>query len=303
MGAQSCLHNMRVDSLLKVSKSTLLSMHLIKKHFVIYISPMKTLWLTDIHLEFLEAEGLDRFYGRIEKAAADALLISGDIGQAPNTVEFIRQLQVAANCPVYFVFGNHDYYYGSIKSVRSQAMRAFTTGPVQWLNVAGIVCLTETTCCIGHDGWGDGRNGDYAGSGVRLNDFELISELSGLPRAMLLEKLMQLGDEAAAHMRQVLPEALSAYKHIVVLTHVPPFPESARWMGKPSAADWLPFFSCKAMGDVLLHFMRPHPEKFMTVLCGHTHGSGTANVLPNLTVHSGSARYGYPKIQKVFEWE
>jgi hypothetical protein len=46
---------------------------------------MKTLWLTDPHLEFLEAEGLDRFYSKMEKASADAVLISGDIGQATNT--------------------------------------------------------------------------------------------------------------------------------------------------------------------------------------------------------------------------
>jgi hypothetical protein len=32
---------------------------------------MKTLWLTDPHLEFLESEGLDRFYSKMEKAAAD----------------------------------------------------------------------------------------------------------------------------------------------------------------------------------------------------------------------------------------
>lgn len=63
------------------------------------------------------------------------------------------------------------------------------------------------------------------------------------------------------------------------------------------------FFSCKAMGDVLAEVMLKNPEKQMTVLCGHTHGSGNAQILPNLMVHTGSARYGYPKIQKVFEWE
>jgi 3',5'-cyclic-AMP phosphodiesterase len=264
---------------------------------------MKIAWLTDIHLEFPEADGLDRFYRKLERAAADAVLISGDIGQAPTVIEYLRELQIAAKCPVYFVFGNHDYYYGSIASIRAQAVRAYSTGFIQWLSVSDVILLTKSICCIGHDGWGDSRNGDFAGSSVRLNDFELISELAGLPKDYRRQKLMALGDEAADHIRKVLPKALSDFEHIIVVTHVSPFPESAWWMGKPSAPDWQPFFSCKAMGDVLLEFMQKNPKKQMTVLCGHTHGVGNAQILPNLMVHTGSAQYGHPKIQKVFEWE
>jgi predicted phosphodiesterase len=264
---------------------------------------MKILWLTDIHLEFPDADALDRFYRKLEKADADVVLISGDIGQAPTTIEFLRELQTAVRCRVYFVFGNHDYYFGSIKAVRSQASRVYSSGPIRWLSISGIVALTKSLCCIGHDGWGDGRNGNYGGSNVRLNDFELIEELTGLPRDMRLKKIKSLGDEAADHLKKLLSETLSAFRHIVVVTHVPPFPESAWWMGKPSSPDWLPFFSCKALGDVLSEFMQKHPEKQMTVLCGHTHGSGTAKILPNLLVYTGSARYGFPRIQKVFEWE
>jgi 3',5'-cyclic-AMP phosphodiesterase len=264
---------------------------------------MKIAWLTDIHLEFPEAETLNRFYRKLEKTVADTILISGDIGQAPTVMEYLRELQIAAKCPVYFVFGNHDYYYGTIASMRGQALRKYSSGSIRWLSASGIVPLTKGICCIGHDGWGDGRNGDYAGSGVRLNDFKLISELAGLPRDIRRQKLMALGDEAAAHIKNLLPVAFSDFHHVIVVTHIPPFPESAWWMGKTSTPDWQPFFSCKAIGDVLLEFMRKNPEKQMTVLCGHTHGSGIAQILPNLLVHTGGAQYGHPKIQKVFEWE
>ena len=264
---------------------------------------MKVLWLTDVHLDFPDANGLERFYRKLEKATADAILISGDIGQAPTVIEFLRQIQIAAQCPVYFVFGNHDYYYGSIASVRAQAARVFTSGPIKYASLAGIIPLTQTVCCVGHDGWGDSRNGNFLGSNVLLNDFELISELAGLPKLSLQKKLMQLGDEATMHLRTVLPDALAAFQHVILLTHVPPFPESAWWQGKPSGSDFLPFFSCKAMGDVLMEFIQKYPKKQMTVLCGHTHGSGIARILPNLIVYTGSARYGYPKIQKSFIWE
>jgi Icc-related predicted phosphoesterase len=131
----------------------------------------------------------------------------------------------------------------------------------------------------------------------------VIKELSGLSNRARLEKIQALGDDAAQHIKRILPEALSSFQHIVVVTHVPPFQESAWWMGKPSAPDWLPFFSCKAVGDVLKESMLNYPTRQMAVLCGHTHGSGRVQILPNLTILSGSARYGHPRIQKVFDWK
>jgi Icc protein len=202
--------------------------------------------------------------------------------------------------PVYFVLGNHDFYHGSISVVR-MAIQELGDSP-RWLGGMECVPLTDTTCLVGHDGWGDGRYGNYAQSDVALNDFRLIRELRGLSRPARLAKMMSLGDEAAEHFRRVLPEALAASEHVVVLTHVSPFVESCIHEGRPSDADWLPFFACKAAGDVLLDAMRRRPDRRMTVLCGHTHGRGTCQVLPNLEVHTGGAEYGQPTIQKVFEW-
>jgi hypothetical protein len=36
----------------------------------------------------------------------------------------------------------------------------------------------------------------------------------------------------------------------------------------------------------------------MTVLCGHTHGAGRAQLLPNLEVKTGGADYGWPNLQE-----
>ena len=47
--------------------------------------------------------------------------------------------------------------------------------------------------------------------------------------------------------------------------------------------------------------MAAAPDHQMTVLCGHTHGGGEAQVLPNLRVLTGDARYGQPVIQRVLE--
>ncbi len=80
---------------------------------------------------------------------------------------------------------------------------------------------------------------------------------------------------------------------------MPPFREAAWYQGHPSGDDFLPFFACKAVGDVLLATARLHPGCQMLVLCGHTHGGGEIQVLENLRVLTGPAEYGKPEIERV----
>ena len=53
------------------------------------------------------------------------------------------------------------------------------------------------------------------------------------------------------------------------------------------------------MGDVLLDVAQSHPKCQILVLCGHTHGGGELEVLPNLRVVTGAAEYKKPEIQQV----
>lgn len=81
---------------------------------------------------------------------------------------------------------------------------------------------------IGHDGRADGRLGDYARSQVLLSDYRLIEELAGLDKEARRARLHAFGEEAAAHLRALLPEALRRFRRVIVLTHVPPFREACR---------------------------------------------------------------------------
>ena len=47
--------------------------------------------------------------------------------------------------------------------------------------------------------------------------------------------------------------------------------------------------------------MEEHANCNLTVLCGHTHGTGCAEILPNLVVKTGGAEYGHPKLQGIIE--
>ena len=263
---------------------------------------MKAAWLTDIHLDHL-GDGLDSFLSGLSKIDADCFLVTGDIAQAPSITACLRKMESALGRDIYFVLGNHDYYFGSIAGVRARVRGLCRRSErLHWMGGCGALKLSDGTAVVGHDGWGDGRLGNVRGTGVMLNDFRLIRELAGLGRDARLTKLRALGGRAAAHLRKGVSEAIAIADHVVVLTHVPPFAEAAWHEGNPSHQDWLPYFACKAVGDVLADVMLANPGKRMTVLCGHTHSGGVAQILPNLTVYTGAADYGRPAVQHVFEW-
>ena len=265
---------------------------------------IKFAWITDIHFDFLEPDATHQFCRAIVQRNADVLLVGGDIGQADSVTQFLRLIEKSVSLPTYFVLGNHDYYGGAIAEVRKQAERLTNNvANLHWLPACDVVELTQTTCLVGHGGWGDGRLGDYARSSVRLNDFRLIRDLAGLETSGLHNKLMHLGDEAAAYIEAKLLEALGRYQHIILLTHVPPFKEACLYQGRIGNDEWLPHFTCKAMGDVLIRLMLAHSDRQLTVYCGHTHHSGRISILPNLDVFVGSARYGAPEIQGVYSVE
>lgn len=257
-------------------------------------------WITDIHLNFVTASGFDTFCRAIVDARVDSVLLGGDISEAPDVVERLEALAARLGLPIHFVLGNHDFYRGGIARVRKAVRALCTRSPgLCWLTEAGAVALTPQTGLVGHDGWSDGRLGDYARSPVLLNDYRYIEELTGLDAAARLRQLNALGDEAAAHLRRVLPAAMAEFSRLILLTHVPPFREACWHQGRIADDDWLPHFSCRAMGEVLLEAMAAHPDRDLTVLCGHCHGAGEAQILPNLRVRTGGAEYGHPELQRV----
>ena len=270
---------------------------------------MRLAWLTDIHLNFLDATGRRQFLKFVNEQA-DVVAIGGDIGESDNIVKYLQEMEETIQKPIHFVLGNHDFYRGSIAKTRLEV--AELVGKSKFLNyltATEVVELTPNTAIVGHDGWADGRLGDYDGTTVILSDHYLIAEIAqwyrddNLDKQGLKETLTILADEAARHLERVVAEAAGRYRNIIALTHVPPFRKAAWYQGKTSGDDWLPYFACKAVGDVLEKTMRACPASKLLVLCGHTHGGGELQVLENLQVLTGEARYRHPAIGRVFEIE
>ena len=254
---------------------------------------MRLAWATDIHLDFARPEVYSAFLDSLASDDCDAVLITGDIGEAGTWKRHVAAIETRAAKPVWFVLGNHDYYRSSIAGVRAGARDK------GWLPGRGVVLLSEETALVGHDGWADGRLGDYVGSRVMLNDYLLIADLVSPSRFVRQARMRELADEAAAHFRHWIPAAAQRRRRILVATHVPPFRDACWHEGRISDDEWLPHFSCAAVGDALLDAADTYPEHEFTVLCGHTHGSGYVRMRPNLEVFTGGAEYGDPIVQRV----
>lgn len=266
---------------------------------------MKFSWLTDIHLNFLQEDKRKQYYNEITRNC-DAIVISGDIAEAKSVSNILEEMAYHIVKPIYFVLGNHDYYHGQIKDVRDAMMLLTKNNPhLFWLGCCEPIKLDNDTILVGEDGWADGRYGDYANTPVSLNDSRLIADLFQeriLGRFQLLEKMQKLADEDANNLSFKLKEAAKQNpKKIVVVTHVPPFRETAMHEGKISSDDFLPFFSSKATGGALMQFAKEHSSMEILVLCGHSHDWCSYHPLDNLIVFVGAAEYTRPCSQGVIE--
>jgi 3',5'-cyclic-AMP phosphodiesterase len=198
------------------------------------------------------------------------------------------ELDEACGCPIYFVLGNHDFYFGSIDRVRRQVEQlTVDRRNLYYLSTRSWFPIGSRSACGGARWLGrcEGRGlSSLVGHDERL---QADSELAPYSKLDRWEKLQQLGDEAAAHVRRVLPLALKQREHVFLVTHVPPLRSACWYNGTISDDEWAPHFTCKAVGDALLDVMRRHPEHQLTVLCGHTHSPGITRPLDNVVIHTG----------------
>lgn len=251
-------------------------------------------------------------YVRSDGGTREAVVITGDIAECHSLLECLDEFITGVGKPVYFVLGNHDIYGGSFEATHmvARAIQKGTNNQGTWLTEAGVIELTPGVALVGHDGWYDGRNGSGERSGVDLNDFYAIEDfivrdergmVRRLHQLVLIERIRAIADAAVKAAEGPLREAAKRYKEVYFATHVPPFVGATWHMGRISDGDWLPWMSCKAMGDMLIDVAYDFPEVNFTVMCGHTHSPGEYTPIPNLSVLTAKATYGHPSVHRILE--
>lgn len=268
---------------------------------------MRLAFLSDVHFDFAfgEPDATLKLIANEASRLADAAVFSGDIADGPKFIQKLEHFRRIFGKPTYFVLGNHDAY-GWPSKVEAELQAA--QQPSIYLTSRDNVELTTTTALVGEDGWYDGRCGSIAPLMMRMRDFDEVPEIKAAmvsnPKAqdfMLADAIAKLGDRSAHRVEPKLRAALDKYKHVVFVTHVPPFPQASWHNGRPSSAGTLPFYCSRVMGDLLIDLAYTYPDRTLTVLCGHSHTSRDFKAAPNLQVRTAWARYGDPTIDRIVD--
>ena len=135
---------------------------------------MKIAWCTDIHLNFCKIDKRQKFYREIKDTNADAILITGDIGESQDFKFYLNEIKDYTLLPVYFVLGNHDYYGSSYRNVQSKTK---SKDGLTYLHKEETgIALGEDIVLFGVDGWGDCVAGDFEKSSIYLTDHQMIAD-------------------------------------------------------------------------------------------------------------------------------
>jgi UDP-2,3-diacylglucosamine pyrophosphatase LpxH len=256
---------------------------------------MQLAWVTDAHLEWLsegpETNHLAIFLKTLSDSETDGIIISGDISTSQQIKYHLKKF-AQLPMPVYFVLGNHDIYGSSFDYVHRMVRASVKEHKnLTWLTEAQPIPLTDDTYLIGHDGWADGRAGMGQKSGLLINDYRAISDFRGLSVGSVFSQMQTAADIAsrrlAAQIRNI------GAKHIIVVTHAPPFLKACLYQGKPTEDNFAPHFSNIRMGE-RLEKAAANSGARLSILCGHTHDEARVNINNQITVSVGWALYGSP---------
>src|SRR5688572_28779642 len=221
----------------------------------------KLAWATDIHLDRLNERDYREYKEYLQELDPDALIISGDIAEGEVVCRSLRDFNDSFDFPVYFVLGNHDFYHSSFAETEEK-IRALVKNAenLHWLSESGIIRLNDSTALIGVEGWGDGRNGNLNLSEGAARDILAIADYKGLTREEVKIFLNEKGDKYAAMLKPVLKEAVENFEKIILVMHVPPFVEVCFDRDLRICGEFkLPFYTCKAIGDMILDVMSENP--------------------------------------------
>ncbi len=265
-------------------------------------TPTTLAWITDPHFDHAKLETWRDWAEELLSHQPDGLIMTGDLSEGDDVSYQLQCLAETFARPIYFVLGNHDFYGKTIGETRRRMIELCRDSDhLHYLTDTGPISLAENCVLVGDDGWGDATQGDYAGSIVRLNDFALIEDFRAADPSSWQAMLQQEGRQSAERLRQKLNSLPESVKHVLIATHVPPFREACWYEGHTTNDDWAPFFVCGAVGDILMETAKANTDRMHTVLCGHTHHDGDAELLPNLVVHTGYSRYGTLDIESLIQ--
>ena len=278
-------------------------------------------WATDIHFDHLndDEKGMRGFAANLCKDRPDCVVLAGDISISSALVKHLAFLESCIERPIYFVLGNHDYWNGDIASVRSRMSEiSRQSSYLKYLPTMEYAKLAQNIAVVGNDCWYDMYYGDWKKNVSFMNDWVYTRDFVPFLNASngfvnpqnvnimgIINKSRQLALDSVMHIRNGIKQAAArGFSEIIVVSHVPPFPDSMidKQKNVIDEVDGAPFFACKTLGDMLLNASSAYPNVNFIVLTGHTHSACAGRITKNLSVFVGGAEYGKPAAQKPLDF-
>lgn len=250
------------------------------------------LWHTDTHLGLMPWTKVNFIY-RIIKDNPKAIFLTGDISTGMITPIDLAFLASCVKCPIYFVLGNHDYYFSSFSKIHDKVRRVCEEYPnLIWLTESEPIEITKEKVLIGTEGWYDASFGNPKYLRATF-DWIFIEELRCLPSmSKRIEKFKELSQQSCVIIENKLKKCVEkGYKEIYILTHFPPWKESTHHIGTFFEKFWLPYNVNGQLGKTIEDIMKYHKEINVIVLAGHTHKEGWASPYKNVRCHVGAGNY------------
>lgn len=237
------------------------------------------LWATDLHLNYFE-ENYIKSFGKnlLKEYNPDSLIISGDISLGNKLESNLKTLSNAIQVPIYYVLGNHDYWYSSFDKV-NKIVSDLESNLIINLNNK-IIKINENTAMLGFDGWYDCQYGTI-NSEIKMNDWIKIEDFKNKD-PILFSK--QLSEKYLNFKELSLKAKENGFINQLIVTHIPPFKELI-------IEKELPFYGSKVSGDMLLSL----DLNKIVCLSGHTHNKAEYYV-NNIKSYVGEACRGKPSV-------
>lgn len=250
----------------------------------------KYLWFTDTHLPSVSIFNKLKFLFHLRKEKPEGIFLTGDISNGLFLKIDLKLIRRFANCPIYFILGNHDYYFSSFDSIHNKIKHI--DPDIIWLRESGVVELNKTTALIGVEGWYDGFYGDPSTITLSTSIDRLwISEMRNLNKNEILKFVRKKANEDAKIIINNLQNALDAgYETIYLLTHFPPWAEATRDLGKCLENFWLPYNVNSTLGFALEKIMKDKSAT-LHVLAGHVHEDKFIQVSSNIFCKVNKAKF------------
>ncbi len=256
----------------------------------------KYLWYTDTHLDKVAPWTLMRFIYHIRNQNPNGVFLTGDISTGPMLCSHLRLMAKFIKCPIYFVLGNHDYHFTSIKKQHENLRALRQEYPnLIWLTESDIIDLNHEVGLIGTEGWYDARLGNPNYLKYSF-DWVLTKEFRNLPNIKSrVEVFRELSSKSCDFIRDQLERALDQdFKTVYILTHFPPWKEATRDEGTILEPFYLPYNVNLALGQTIEKVMKERKKRNVTVLAGHTHTDAWIHVARNIECKVNKAKYyGY----------